>query len=244
MDDTKYDGMLLELLSICGRPERFLDVIFGFLYRRSDFYEAASSPQAPRGLPPGYAVKITHMAFQKYYKLAQAEAQKKGLLEPAMKVDDLVPKVARDELVNVSGEQVILQHRGDEIVVQADGVSAKEGTSKFNIGGLQINSSDSFNGADRDNYSWTQTHDDIDVRVKITKSQQKFGVICTGGKRLRVTAFDQDVLVTLVEGDLLHKIKESEMVWTASAGEFIHVSLHEIIRRMLRKKSNNKVLSK
>lgn len=46
-------------------------------------------------------------------------------------------------------------------------------------------SSDSFNGAARDNYSWTQSHDDIDVRVKITKDHRKFAVRCPGGMKLK-----------------------------------------------------------
>lgn len=41
---------------------------------------------------------------------------------------------------------------------------------------------------------------------------------------ISVTALEDDKPVTLVEGDLPHKIKESEMIWTCSPGESIHVS--------------------
>ncbi|XP_022699565.1 nudC domain-containing protein 3-like [Varroa jacobsoni] len=228
MEDTKYDGVLLDVLSSCGRPERFLDIVFGFLYRRTDFYRIIDSTQATKGFPPGYANKVAYQAFEKYQKRATSDTAKKDALELVAKPAPPVSAGIREEMVDIGGEQMTLQRCEDEIVVQADGVRSKKGMANFVAGNAPHDSSDSFNGAARDNYSWTQSHDDIDVRVKITKDHRKFAVSCPEGMKLKVTAYEKDVPVTLVEGDLSHKIKESEMVWTSSPGEFIHISLEKI----------------
>jgi len=52
--DDKFDGPLLGILQSCGELEPFLEIILGFLYRKTDFYRPLS-PDQTMGFPEGVA---------------------------------------------------------------------------------------------------------------------------------------------------------------------------------------------
>ncbi|XP_043668028.1 nudC domain-containing protein 3 [Vespula pensylvanica] len=95
--------------------------------------------------------------------------------------------------------------------------------------------SDSYNGAIRDTYIWSQTITDIDVLVKLPKSPLK-------AKDLRVSIETQRIKIeatqrhetcnkstkdpkwtTIFEGELIFKTKKDESVWSLVSG---YVSIH------------------
>lgn len=53
-----YDNALLGILQHVGNIEEFLQIYFGFLYRKTDFYRLLSSPTDKLGFPPGVAEKL------------------------------------------------------------------------------------------------------------------------------------------------------------------------------------------
>ena len=53
-----YDNALLGILQHVGNIQDFLQVYFGFLYRKTDFYRLLSSPNDKMGFPPGVAEKM------------------------------------------------------------------------------------------------------------------------------------------------------------------------------------------
>ena len=52
--EDKFDAPLLGILQNCGELEPFLEVVLGFLYRKTDFFRPLSSDQS-MGFPPGVA---------------------------------------------------------------------------------------------------------------------------------------------------------------------------------------------
>ena len=54
MSEDKFDGALLAVLQNCGELEPFLDVILGFLHRKTDFFRPLSADRK-MGFPPGVA---------------------------------------------------------------------------------------------------------------------------------------------------------------------------------------------
>lgn len=50
-----YDQALLGILQHAGGVRQFLHVLFGFLYRRTDFYRLLRRPTDRLGFPPGAA---------------------------------------------------------------------------------------------------------------------------------------------------------------------------------------------
>lgn len=55
-----YDNALLGILQHVGNIQDFLQIYFGFLYRKTDFYRLLSSPNDKMGFPPGVAEKMVH----------------------------------------------------------------------------------------------------------------------------------------------------------------------------------------
>lgn len=53
-----YDNALLGILQHVGNIQDFLQVYFGFLYRKTDFYRLLSGANDKMGFPPGVAEKM------------------------------------------------------------------------------------------------------------------------------------------------------------------------------------------
>ncbi|XP_046560284.1 nudC domain-containing protein 3-like [Haliotis rubra] len=79
-----YDSTLLGILSNEGEITNFLDVVIGFLYRRTDFFRIMKSKNDKLGFPPGTAAKLLLKEFKKYEAFAQRDEmereKKKGLV--------------------------------------------------------------------------------------------------------------------------------------------------------------------
>ncbi|CAF2427712.1 unnamed protein product [Rotaria sp. Silwood2] len=92
---------------------------------------------------------------------------------------------------------------------------------------------ETYNGADRDLYYWTQTISDIDVRVKIPKHIKK-------GKEIKVNLTKQHIKIDLIESNELKTLIDSDLPWTIRAedstwslvpGEYIHISMEKSMER-------------
>ena len=59
MDEMKkFDDVFLSILQHCGKIEPFLDAIFYFLSRRTDFFLLMHNKDDKLGFPPGIAEKM------------------------------------------------------------------------------------------------------------------------------------------------------------------------------------------
>ena len=54
-NQTMYDNALMGILQNCGKLQSFLDAVFSFLARRTDFYILMKHEKAQMGFPPGVA---------------------------------------------------------------------------------------------------------------------------------------------------------------------------------------------
>ncbi|XP_067672428.1 nudC domain-containing protein 3-like isoform X2 [Haliotis asinina] len=69
----RYDSTLLGILSNEGEITNFLDVVIGFLYRRTDFFRIMKSKNDKLGFPPGAAAQLLLKEFKKYEAYAQRD---------------------------------------------------------------------------------------------------------------------------------------------------------------------------
>ena len=71
MSEDKFDGALLAVLQNCGELEPFLDVILGFLHRKTDFFRHLSADRS-MGFPPGVArdklLKVQVLLFRHSFR--------------------------------------------------------------------------------------------------------------------------------------------------------------------------------
>lgn len=76
-----YDNALLGILQHVGNIQDFLQVYFGFLYRKTDFYRLLSSPNDKMGFPPGVAEKMVLKTFQAFEKFAAQDRERQTELQ-------------------------------------------------------------------------------------------------------------------------------------------------------------------
>ena len=58
MGTPQLDNIFLGILQNCGQIEPFLDVVFSFLARRTDFFLIMSGKEGRMGFPEGIAQKM------------------------------------------------------------------------------------------------------------------------------------------------------------------------------------------
>ncbi|XP_061589994.1 nudC domain-containing protein 3 [Cololabis saira] len=88
---------------------------------------------------------------------------------------------------------------------------------------------DSYNGAVRENYSWSQDYTDVEVRVlvpeTVVKGRQVSVRLQTGS--IRVSMRDGAEEKTLMEGELSHKINTEDSLWSLEPGKCVVLSLNK-----------------
>ena len=65
-----YDNALMGILQNCGKLPPFMDAIFSFLARRTDFYIIMQHERARMGFPPGVAESMVMQVSGFYLQLA------------------------------------------------------------------------------------------------------------------------------------------------------------------------------
>ncbi|XP_044272452.1 nudC domain-containing protein 3 [Tribolium madens] len=188
VDSTEHDDLLFSMLKECKTLPTFLNHIFGFLNRRTDFYHIASDPNCPVGLPPGLAEQTVKQIFYKW-KPNDKIANSENLVQKPPTPPD-TPSVSKPKV----------QQPPD---------------TKFTT-------SDAYNGATYENYSWSQTLLEIDIIVKVPES--------TTAKDVSVKITTDQISVKLkdgtvmLEGELCHKCKHNDAIWSLEKHKlYIHL---------------------
>ncbi|CAF1077526.1 unnamed protein product [Rotaria sp. Silwood1] len=92
---------------------------------------------------------------------------------------------------------------------------------------------ETYNGADRDLYCWTQTINDIDVRVKIPKHIKKGKDIKVNltKQHIKIDIIESNEIKTLIDSDLPWTIRAEDSTWSLVPGEYIHISMEKSMER-------------
>ena len=63
---TKFDDLFLGVLQNCEQIEPFLEVVFSFLARRTDFFRVMHRKSDKMGFPPGVAEQMVSKVYIKF----------------------------------------------------------------------------------------------------------------------------------------------------------------------------------
>jgi len=74
---AKFDQMFMTMTQEAGGLNPFLDCLFSFLQRRTDFYYE-SEPGDNMGFPPGYSEQIIFAMYSKYKEEHEKRFPSKG----------------------------------------------------------------------------------------------------------------------------------------------------------------------
>jgi len=201
-----YENILSRIIEQEGNVHSFLDVVFGFLNSKTDFFVEQTDKQSRYGFPPGVAMTMVQQVFDKHKKNRQrgsAELQRinEGKDKPVSQKKTTIPKKPVEQKVLTTQEE------------------------------FQANA-DSFNGAVRKNYSWSQNYDEVDVKVNLppTIRKSKQVKVEIGRKHLLVEVEGEGRSVKLIDCDLQHEIRHNgdSTTWCMDAGKSLDISLEKV----------------
>lgn len=247
-----YDNALLGILQHVGNIQDFLQVYFGFLYRKTDFYRLLSSPDEKMGFPPGVAEKMVSKTFKLFEKLAEHDRERRLSERQKREESPCVPPAVQELEVVAEPPEERSTEESCGVEVSGVEVSGTEASSGVTVGSQPDSSNscqsapgeqaaaaaaggqekyqldpDSYNGAVRENYSWSQDYTDLEVRVLVPNTVVK-------GRQVRVNlqASSLQVSVTegatekmLMEGEFTHKINTENSLWSLEPGSCVVLSL-------------------
>ncbi|XP_037340240.2 nudC domain-containing protein 3 [Pungitius pungitius] len=243
-----YDNALLGILQHVGNIQDFLQVYFGFLYRKTDFYRLLGAPGDKMGFPPGVAERMVLKTFQLFEKLAESDRERQRGELRRREESRQVPPAGRElevTAVEETEESEESEERSAQQVEESsppDAPASSEGSELTAAGGqaaAAVTTStevtqekfqwdpDSYNGAMRENYSWSQDYTDLEVRVfvpkTVVKGRQVRVDLQTGGMQVCVREGAEER--TLMEGEFTHKINTETSLWSLEPGSCVVLSL-------------------
>jgi len=236
MADERFDGQFLHMAQYTdGGVRGLVDVFFSFLRRKTDFYTGSDEDlKESRKI----AKELVDERFQHHAKIAFAEAdskkkdkarQQKKLEEQRERERKRIEEEAKaPRIVEVTDEQAekIEKKAKNESAEPAAGDGSKfpklkedkpncdeeedeedKHLLKPNVG----------NGADMENYQWTQTLQEVEVRVpfRLPKLKSRDVNVKIQKKRLFVALKNQE---PVIDAEFPFEIKQEDSFWTLNTG--------------------------
>ncbi|KAH9280004.1 Nuclear migration protein nudC [Echinococcus granulosus] len=253
----QLDALFLNIAQNCPDGIRgMLDAFFGFLSRRTDFYYGAAITDAKQlvleqfekhktaALNRHKREKEEMKAKEEREKRRRAERAEEALRKSAdndihsgVVIEEVKDDEEAEEMMKSEGEEkeesAKLSPKGDEESkesapikpVKVGPLAEGEEEDEEDKGKLKPNDG---NGADLDRYRWTQTLQDLEVRIPIRlgrRIKSRDVVVEFKRRHLKVELRGQE---PILQGELYNEIKTEESSWTLDDGLEIVLSLEKV----------------
>ncbi|NXX21070.1 NUDC3 protein, partial [Podargus strigoides] len=251
-----YDQALLGILQHVGNVEEFLRVLFGFLYRKTDFYRLLLRPGDRLGFPPGAAQAMALQAFTVFERMARQDDEKRRreLEAKLRKKEEEEEAAAAAERVKLSpaAQEVEVETTIEHVPVSASDVEGaaetQESSQDVAPGPVSVEppvaaapaepqpaeeqfqtNPDSYNGAVRENYAWSQDYSDLEIKVPVPKHIVKGKQVSVdiSSSTIRVAVLEGSSQRVLMEGKLTHKINTESSLWSLEPGKCVLINLNK-----------------
>jgi hypothetical protein len=203
------------------------DMFFSFLRRKTDFFIGSSEDLSES---KKIAKKLVDERFEHHSKLAytaamsrqrekdEASARLKEQREAERRRIEKETKIPEQKIEEVTDEQAELileeKKKKSEEIPTNDDSKLNEEEEEEDKDKMKPNQG---NGADLENYSWTQTLQEVEVRVPFRLPKLKSrDVVCTMTKRKLTVGLKNQTPV--IDADFPATIKEEESFWTLNSG--------------------------
>ncbi|CUV07427.1 unnamed protein product [Cryptosporidium hominis] len=217
--DERFDSLLINLAQSANGIENFLDVIFGFLLRKTDFFTAMNQ---------GEEEKILMKYFRKYQALsADKRREEKRLMmereEERKKKIEEQKRREEEELKNMSTksvpkiEEVFSDDEKGQPATKTNEKMSDEEESDTEAPPLG-------NGGSTDKYTWTQTLGTVEVLIDtIPGLKSRDCNINIKTNRLKVVVKGE----VIIDGELNSKVKPDDCLWSIIDGKTIQIVLEK-----------------
>ncbi|XP_071954994.1 nuclear migration protein nudC-like [Antedon mediterranea] len=243
-DDDRFDGMLLAMAQQHeGGVQQLIDTFFSFLRRKTDFFTGAEKGRAEQLVMDSLKKHQKEAIKTQHKKQEDNEAAKKAREEKKRKeAEKSAAAAASDtaeikEITDEEAEQLQKQidskksekpessaDAKEEKITEKKDPSDDEEEDEDDKGKLKPNSG---NGCDLDKYSWTQTLQELDVRVPspIKKIKSRDVIVEFTKRTLKVGLKGHP---PIINGELNKEIKLEESFWTLQDSCIIVLNMEKV----------------
>jgi len=226
--ESEFDGMLMNIAERRRGIDPLLDSVFGFLRRRTDFFKGATMDHAETTVMNSFK-KHAALAEREIAKEKKKEQEKKKKAEAARKAEEeekatkvedpnndgmLIEEVTDEEAAAIAAEEAKPVEVAEGAAAGAAGaegeeVPEKDGDEDDDPNKIKPNAG---NGGDLENYSWTQTLEELTVTVPVPAGIKGSQIICDiKNKEIKLGLKGKDLIL---DGALQKKVNAEEAIWT------------------------------
>ncbi|KAM7452212.1 hypothetical protein ABFA07_000392 [Porites harrisoni] len=238
----RFDGMLLAIAQQCeGGINELLDVFFGFLERKTDFFTGAGKAEAEKIVINKFREHLKNVEERKGKERKEAEALKaaKAKKEAEKKAEPKIQEVTEEEAERIKKEEEQKKQQAEKNTKtedKSDNQDEKNGEASKDDGSDEEEDEDakgkikpnSGNGADLPNYKWIQTLQEVEVQIPLNVSFKAKGrdvVVDIQQNHLKVGLKGHPLII---DGELPKKVKVEECSWTLQDQKIVVVQLEKV----------------
>ncbi|XP_034480819.1 nudC domain-containing protein 3 [Drosophila innubila] len=206
MEIQRSDAMLMEILQERKTITGFLDAVFGFLKRNTDFYHTKKDATDKIGFPKGMRDQILYGAMQRYDPECwlQTMSAESGIDDSGINAPPAISEITVET---------------DEQRLQAKPAEADVSTSKTR---RSFEPGDYKNGAAFEHHCWSQTLKDLELHVKLPGNLQSAKQLSIDIKAQQVKVCSKmDATQVILEGVLSQRIRHNDAVWSIENGTLL-----------------------
>ena len=224
--DTRFDNILNTVIAEKGQGiYGFFDVMFSFLYRRTDFfYEMA--PGENMGFFPTQAEAIVCGYFRKYQQLHYKERVPKRNIDPKI-IEEYLKKEKdkksqpKEENIPSAGIELSPKETDQKVEIKTKNENPQNAPSTVQANKPKENkpiSISTYNGDSCDFYNWSQGVTDVTIQVQLPEAVSKKMLeidMTTSHLKIKIKGKDKPI----IDDDFCEKIKPDDSNWTLEEGQ-------------------------
>ncbi|KAH8398139.1 hypothetical protein KR215_006363 [Drosophila sulfurigaster] len=202
MEFQRSDAMLMEILQERKTITGFLDAVFGFLKRNTDFYHTKKDATDKVGFPKGMRDQILYGVMQRY--------------DP----DCLLQTMSAESSIDDSG--INAPPAINEVTVETEEREVDTRPTPKAKSRRGFEPADHKNGAVFEHHCWSQTLKDVELHIQLPENLQ-------AAKQLNIEIKAQQIKVCskmgpqqlILEGTLSQRIRHNDAVWSIEGGQLL-----------------------
>lgn len=246
----RFDGILMNICQQAGSIDTILDIFFGFMNRKTDFYTGSADEAAAQEKVLKYFKKHWKAGLKKRNEQQEknrlADEERKKRAEDKKKKDEEEYQKRQEEKKKTEDEQPkieeVTEEEAAEIKAEKSGSKKgkkdekKEGEEKKDDGEEkkadgEDEEEDSKeppplgNGGKTDKYVWTQTLGALEVYVDVRPGVKAKQIICDIGNETLKVGIKGEPLI--LEGKMHAKVKCDDCMWTLLDNKCVQITIEK-----------------
>lgn len=242
--EERFDGVLMNIAQQSGSIDNVLDMFFGFMQRKTDFFTGAQDEQAAEAMVLKYYRK--HWKVGQKRRLEQQEKNRIADEERKRRKDEQAKNdlAAYEQQEKAKGataaeapkieevtEEEAAQIADEKKAAKSDGSAGAAATAEDGVEKDDKDDKDDKeppplgNGGKTDKYTWTQTLSTLEVFVPVKPGVKAKQIICDIGCDSLKLGIKGDPMIC--EGKLHSKVKADDCMWTLVDNKLVHITIEK-----------------